>query len=165
MTDAGVGMVDRRRSLKLRWMASDSEADMANEWLFQLRLNVSAERSAALREDPACTSYAPLRDVLRRYDATLKCQYDAFADYVSEAEQSDPDNYPLYQWTKETIEKPEKKAKFLQSFTLYVDGQEVYRKEVVDSLHEALSALVGHDGIESVVRYDTNPASNPQPPR
>lgn len=137
---------------------------MEDEWLVQLRLDVSAELSAALRGDPAGTAYAPLRDVLRRHNATLKCQFDAFADYVSEAERTDPENYPLYQWTRETIEQPEKKAKYLQSFTLYVDGEEVYRKDVADPLQEALSALIGPDGIRRVARYDTNPANNPQPP-
>ena len=30
----------------------------------------------------------------------MKCQLDAFAEYVSEAEREGPDNYPLYHWTK-----------------------------------------------------------------
>jgi hypothetical protein len=33
-------------------------------------------------------------------------------------------NYPLYQWTKETIEDPAKEAKYAKSFTLCVDGSE-----------------------------------------
>jgi hypothetical protein len=137
---------------------------MDNAWQFQLRIAVSPELAASLRDDPASTSYAPLGEVLRKHNASLKCQFDAFADYVSEAEKLGVENYPLYRWTKDTIEKPEKKARYLRSFTLYVDGEEVYGKESADALQAALDALVGAGGIESVVKFDTNPANSPQPP-
>jgi hypothetical protein len=51
--------------------------------------------------------------VLRKYNAALRCQFDAFAADVSEAEQQGPENYPLYQWTRQTIENPKEKAKYL----------------------------------------------------
>jgi hypothetical protein len=137
---------------------------MEDTWQFQIRIGVSAELAANLRRDPAGTAHDPLRDVLHRHNASLKCQFDAFADYVSEAQRLGPEKYPLYQWTKETIENPEKKAKYLQSFTVYVDGEEVYRRERADLLQSELSALVGNAGIKSVVKFDTNPANNPQPP-
>nr|WP_241021522.1 hypothetical protein [Burkholderia sp. Ac-20353] len=143
----------------------DSEANIvADTWQFQLRIAVSAELGATLRGDPACTSFGPLRDVLRNHNASLKCQFDAFADYVSEAERCGPEKYPLYEWTRETIANPEKKSRYLRSFTVYVDGEEVYEREIADPLESELLALVGHDGIERVVRFDTNPANNPQPP-
>ena len=63
-----------------------------------------------------------------------------------------------------TIENPDKEAKYLRSFTLYVDGEAVYGKEIADRLHAELLAMVGNDGIESVARFDTNPAHNRQPP-
>lgn len=137
---------------------------MGDAWQYQLRIAVSAELAERLRGDPAGTLYQPLHDLLRKHHASLKCQFDAFADYVNEAERLGTDNYPLYQWTKDTIGKPEKKARYLRSFTLRVDGEEVYSKALADPLHEALLALVGDDGIESVVKFDTNPANNPQPP-
>jgi hypothetical protein len=96
--------------------------------------------------------------------ASLKCQFDAFADYVNEAERLGPEHYPLYHWTKETIEKPEKKARYLRSFTLYVDGAEVYDKVIADPLQAELTALVGVGGVENVVKFDTDPANSPQPP-
>ena len=43
-------------------------------------------------------------------------------------------NYPLYHWTKATFENPAKKEKYLRSFTVYVDDQEVYAKEIADAL-------------------------------
>lgn len=138
---------------------------MENTWQFHIRINVTAELAAALRGDPEATAHPPLCDILRRHDAFLKSQYDAFADYVSEAERLGPAQYPLYQWTKATIENPGKKTKYLQIFTVYADGQEVYSGEVADTLQSELSALGPDAGITSVVKLDTNPANNPQPPR
>jgi len=133
-------------------------------WLFQVRITVSPETAATLRADPQRMPPG-LRDVLSRHDASLTCQFDAFSDYVNEAERLGPEKYSLYQWTKETIENPEKKARYLQSFTLYVDSEEVYPREIADLLHAELSALTGTSGIERVVKIDSNPANNPQPPK
>nr|WKF59574.1 hypothetical protein HUO10_004085 [Paraburkholderia busanensis] len=137
---------------------------MTSTLQFQLRLTISLEHADALRADSSGASHPALRDVLHRHHATLKCQYDAFADYVSEAEQSGTENYPLYEWTRATIENPQKKAKYLRSFTVYVNDAEVYDQSVADSLEMALRNLIGEYGIESVSRFDTNPANNPQPP-
>jgi hypothetical protein len=137
---------------------------MENARQFQLRITVSEELATSLRDDPSSGRYAPLGEVLRKHQASLKCQFDAFADYVNEAERLGPEHYPLYQWTKETIGKPEKKARYLRSFTLYVDGAEVYDKAIADPLQAELTALVGVGGVENVVKFDTNPANSPQPP-
>jgi hypothetical protein len=137
---------------------------MSDAWLFQIRITASPEAAATLRGDPQCMPPA-LRDVLRRHDASLTCQFDAFSDYVNEAEKLGPEKYSLYQWTKETIENPEKKARYLRSFTVYVDGEEVYPGEIADPLQAELSALAGNAGIERVAKIDTNPANNPQPPK
>ena len=71
---------------------------------------------------------------------------------------------PLYEWTKATIEDPTKKAKYLKSFTLYVDGNEVYAKEKADALEAELQPLVGGALVTRMSKHDTNPANNPQPP-
>ncbi|SDI20517.1 hypothetical protein SAMN04487926_113135 [Paraburkholderia steynii] len=141
--------------------------DLQPAYQFQIRITVSEERAGALRGDPAAQSYAPLQDVLKRHRAELKCQFDAFADYVKEAEEAGTAAYPLYDWTRQTIENPEKKAKYLRSFTVYVEGEQVYARETADSLEAALSSLAldGASGIERVFKYDTNPAHNPQPPQ
>ena len=94
----------------------------------------------------------------------MKCQFDAFADYVAEAEKWGTKNYPLYAWSKATIESPEKKAKYLKSFTLYVDGNEVYAKPLADAIESDLQPLVGRKLIMRLSKYDTNPANNPQAP-
>ncbi|NPT47572.1 hypothetical protein GNZ12_41055 [Paraburkholderia sp. 1N] len=138
---------------------------MEHTWQFQLRITVSPKLAGDLRANPQGVSHAALHDVLCRHNATLKCQFDAFADYVNEAEKQGTENYPLYQWTRQTIENPEKKAKYLQSFTVYVNGDEIYGKEIADVMEAELQALVSDEGIKNVARFDTNPANNPQPPK
>jgi hypothetical protein len=88
--------------------------------------------------DPAL---APLFDIFAKHRAAPKCQFDAFAEYVATAEEQGVENYPLYRWTKATIEDPVKKAKYLKSFTLYVDDREVYAKEIADALEADLQPL------------------------
>ena len=137
---------------------------MNETWNYQLRIFFDDAVAATARRDPADPALKPLADVLRRHDAVLKCQYDAFADYVAEAERNGTEDYPLYAWTKATIEDPAKKAKYLKAFTLYVGGDEVYAKDKADALEADLAPLVGGDLILRLTRHDTNPANNPQPP-
>ncbi|QIE23907.1 hypothetical protein SBC1_17980 [Caballeronia sp. SBC1] len=135
----------------------------SDTWLFQIRITVSPEAAATLRGDPQRMP-AALRDVLRRHDASLTCQFDAFSAYVNEAERLGPEKYPLYRWTKDTIENPDKKSRYLRSFTVYLDSEEVYPRKIADLLQVELSALADAAGIERVVKFDSNPANNPQPP-
>ena len=62
-----------------------------------------------------------------------------------------------------TIENPAKKEKYIKSFTLYVDGNEVYAKEIANALESDLQPLVGGALITRISKHDTNPANNPQP--
>lgn len=137
---------------------------MAETWQFQIRITVVPGLADALRAHGPYEGRDLLEALLQERNASLKCQFDAFAEYVEEAESAGRDRYPLYQWTKDTLDNPEKKAKYLKSFTVYVRGEEVYDRETADWLHARLSALAGKVGIESVSRFDTNPANNPQPP-
>jgi hypothetical protein len=137
---------------------------MSEEWKYQVRIDLADEMAELARRDPADPALAPLPDILRRHNATLKCQFDAFAGYVAEAERNGIENYPLYHWTKATIENPAKKAKYLKSFTLYIDGEEVYAKDKADALEADLQPLVGGALVTRLAKHDTNPAKNPQPP-
>ncbi len=137
---------------------------MSKQWDCQIRIDVADELAETARRDPDNPALQPLADLLARHRATMKCQFDAFADYVTEAEQQGTESYPLYAWTKATIENPEKKARYLKSFTLYVDGKEVYAKPLADALEAELTPLVGGKVITRLSKYDTNPASNPQVP-
>jgi len=137
---------------------------MDDQWQYQLRIDLADEVATVARRAPDDPALDPLPAILRRHHATLKSQYDAFADYVAEAERHGTDNYPLYQWTKDTIAQPAKQAKYQKSFTLYVDAEEVYAKDKADALEAALRPLVGGGLVTRVARHDTNPANNPQPP-
>ena len=137
---------------------------MSNRWQYQLRIDLDDEFTDLARRDPDNPAIKPLGDILSRHRATLKCQFDAFADYVAEAEKRGTENYPLYEWTKATNEDPAKKEKYLKSFTLYVDGNEVYAKEKADALESDLQPLVGGRLVTRMAKHDTNPANNPQRP-
>ena len=137
---------------------------MSHQWKYQVRIDLADEAAEAARRDPDNPALAPLPDILRRHDAVMKSQYDAFADYVAEAEKRGVEGYPLYQWTRDTIENPVKKTKYLKSFTLYVGGDEVYVKSKADALEADLQPLVGGGLITRLAKHDTNPANNPQPP-
>jgi hypothetical protein len=138
---------------------------MTNDLKFQLRLTLGEECAQAARNDPEDPSISALTDVLSRHDAVMKCQFDAFADYVSQAEANGVENYHLYEWTKKTVDDPAKKAKYTKSFALYVGGKEVYEKDKADALEAALKPLVGGPIVAKMFKYDTDPAHNPQPPR
>jgi hypothetical protein len=137
---------------------------MSDQWQHQLRLYLADELADIARRgagDPALDSLA---QVLEQHNATMKCQFDAFVDYVAEAEAHGTDRYPLYAWTKATIEDPAKKAKHIKAFAIHVEGREVYTKEEADALEADLQPLVDGGSITRLSRHDTNPASNPQPP-
>ena len=137
---------------------------MSEQWAYQLRINLGDEFAETARSDPHNPAIKPLTDILGRHHATLKCQYDAFADYVAQAETEGVEHFPLYKWTRATIEDPVKKAKYIKSFTLYVDGDEVYPRGKADALETDLQPLVGGALVTRLSRHDTNPANNPQAP-
>ena len=137
---------------------------MGETWQYQVRVALSDSAAQTARQAPDDPSLAPLADVLARHDAALKCQYDAFAGYVAEAEANGTETYPLYAWTKATIEDPVKEAKYLKAFTLYVAGDEVYDRDKADPLEADLKPLVGGAIVTRLTKHDTNPANNPQMP-
>ncbi|KLK91502.1 hypothetical protein AA309_19830 [Microvirga vignae] len=137
---------------------------MSDQWQYQLRLYLADELAEAARRDAGAPVLGALPRILAKHGATMKCQLDAFAGYVAEAEAQGIDGYPLYAWTKATIEDPVKKAKHLRSFALHVKDREVYPKEEADALEADLQPLVDGTRITRLSRHDTNPANNPQMP-
>src|SRR5262249_15434696 len=105
-----------------------------------------------------------LANILSRHDAVMKCQFDAFADYVSEAEANGIEKYHLYEWTKKTVDDPAKKAKYVKSFALYVGGEEVYEKDKADALEAELKPLVGAPIVARMLKSDPAPPHTPPPP-
>ena len=137
----------------------------AGRWQYQIRVELTDGAAEAARRGESAPSLRPLADILERHDADLKCQYDAFAGYCAEAEQRGIDKYPLYAWTKATIEDSAKKAKYTKSFTIHVKGEEVYARERAEALEADLRLLVGGKVVTKMAKHDTNPANNPQPPK
>ena len=137
---------------------------MGDAWQYQVRIDLTDELAEVARHDPGNPALEPLAAILAKHGAIMMCQFDAFAGYVAEAEENGIDSYPLYKWTRATIEDPAKKAKYQRSFTLYVDGDEVYAKGKADALEADLRPLVGGALITRMAKHDTNPANNPQPP-
>src|SRR4029453_11827020 len=131
---------------------------MSTQWEYQIRIDLGDEFAEMARRDPGNPVLKLLADILPRHHATMKCQFDAFADYVAEAEKHGTENYPLYAWTKATIEDPDKKAKYTKNFTLNVDGNEVYSKPLADALESDLQPLGGGKLITRLHKYDTKPA-------
>ena len=133
---------------------------MSEQWQCQLRLYLSNEAAEAVqsgRRDPALQS---LTAILNKHNAAMVSQLDAFESYVAEAETAGSENFPLYKWTKATLDDPEKRAKHAKAFALRVSGHEVYPKDMADTLEADLQPIVGSGPVERMSRHDTNPANN-----
>ena len=139
---------------------------MTAQWQYQVRFDLNDSAAAeSIRKELPDPALARLLEVLAEHRAVPKCQFDDFAEYVAAAEEQEVENYPLYRWTKATIENPAKKEKYLRSFTVYVDDREVYAKEIADALEADLQPLAASGLITRISKYDTNPANNPQSPQ
>ena len=137
---------------------------MSDQWQYQLRIYLADELAEVARRDFAAPALGPLPRVLEKHSATMKCQLDAFADYVADAEAHGIEDYPLYAWTKATMEDPVKRAKHLRSFALHIKGEAVYPVQEADALEADLQPVVDGTSILRISRHDTNPANNPQVP-
>ena len=142
---------------------SDSR-DEAEEWQYQLRVDLADDAAAAARTGAEHPKLGPLRAILAAHDAALVCQYDAFAGYCAEAEARGVEHYPLYAWTRAVIADVAKKAKYVRSFSIHVGGAEVYVRDRAEALEAALTPLVGAGVVTRLARHDTNPANSPQMP-
>ena len=139
---------------------------MAEPWQYQLRVYLNERSADIARRDRNDRRLQPLMDVLDKNHATLVSQFEAFESYVETAEKEGPEKYPLYKWTKATVEDPAKRAKHSKTFALHVSGHEVYTKEVADALEFDLRSQVGGELVTQLSKHDTNPANNlPVPPQ
>lgn len=139
--------------------------DESNDWKYQLRLQIADEFAESVRESSAITDLEPLNEILTSHDATVVCQYDAFADFCARCESNGEIDLPLYKWTLATIQDPAKKAKYVKVFTVYISGDEVYDQPLAEALEHDLQALVRGPVVEELMKYDSNPANNPQVPQ
>ena len=136
-----------------------------SDWLYQVRIRVSDNLSESLRSGNHTDLAQKLDKISNDHGMSLVCTYDAFKGYCDEAEENGINEYALYEWTKATIENPEKKAKHLKSFAFYRGFEQIYEKRLALSLEENLEKLGISEELLEIRVIDSNPANNPQPPK
>jgi hypothetical protein len=137
---------------------------MNNDWLYQVRVYFSLNFVNLYNSNKSSDLKTKLLQILQKNNADLLSQYDGFMGYVLEAEKNGIDNYPLYQWTKDSLKNSGKTEKYRTSYTIYVNNEEVYSKEEADNLEKNLKLIIDKVSILRISKHDTNPANNPQPP-
>ena len=137
---------------------------MSDQWQHQVRLYLADELAEIARRNPNDPALASLPEVLakhqRRHEVSirclrgLRCRGGSSGDY----------GYPLYAWTKATIEDPVKRAKQSSPSLSRSTGEKFTPKVEADALEAELRPLVDGTRLPDLSRHDTNPAKNPQPP-
>ena len=136
-----------------------------SEWQYQVRIRTSERLSRTLRTEDTSSLADKLRAISHFHGMTIVNTFDAFKEYCDEAEENGIEKYSLYNWTKSTIENPEKKAKHLKSFAFYKgETDQIYEKELAESLVTSLKEIGLNDDLLEIKLIDSNPANNPQPP-
>ena len=134
------------------------------ELLYQVRLDVTDDVAQEVRNKNYYKLNKYIEAILLKVDAELICQFDAFNNFVIECEKENNTNNALYKWTKDTIENNIKKIKYLKSFTIYVNGNQLYEKKTADYLESQIKKL-NEKKILKINKYNSDPKNNPQPPK
>ncbi len=134
------------------------------ELLYQVRLDVTDDVAQEVRNKNYYKLNKYIEAILLKVDAELICQFDAFNNFVIECEKENNTNNALYKWTKDTIENNVKKIKYLKSFTIYVNGEQLYEKKIADYLESEIKKL-NEKKILKINIYNSDPKNNPQPPK
>ena len=135
-----------------------------SELLYQVRLDVTEDIAQEVRNKNYYKLNKYIEAILLKVDAELICQFDAFNNFVIECEKENNTNNALYKWTKDTIENSLKKKKYLKSFTVYVNGEQLYEKKTADYLESEIKKL-SEKRILKISKYNSDPKNNPQPPK
>ena len=135
-----------------------------SELLYQVRLDVTEDIAQEVRNKNYYKLNKKIDAILLKVDAELICQFDAFNNFVIECEKENNTNNALYKWTKDTIENSLKKKKYLKSFTVYVNGGQLYEKKTADYLESEIKKL-NEKKILKINKYNSDPKNNPQPPK
>ena len=135
-----------------------------SEILYQIRLDISEDISEEVRNKNYDKLNTSIKSILLKVSADLICQFDAFNSFVLECEKENNTNNALYKWTKDTIDNDIKKKKYLKSFTIYVNGEQLYKKKIADYLENEITKL-NERNILKINKYNSDPKNNPQPPK
>ena len=77
--------------------------------LYQVRVDLDEKEAFNIRENKKTQENIKFFSILKKYNAKLVCQFDAFNNFVKECENSGEINNPLYKWTKDTVQNEVKK--------------------------------------------------------
>ena len=132
--------------------------------LYQIRIDLEEKTAKEFNTTKSIQSCKKLLNILEEEKANLICQYEAFSLFVKECEEKKLTSTPLYKWTKDTIENSSKKIKYMKSFTIYIENEQLYSKDIADRLEKKILSL-DCSCILKVNKYDSNPKNNPQPPK
>ena len=132
--------------------------------LYQLRIDLEEKTAKEFNTTKSIQSCKKLLNILEEEKANLICQYEAFSLFVKECEEKNLTSTPLYKWTKDTIQNSSKKIKYMKSFTIYIENEQLYSKDIADRLEKKIISL-NCSCILKVSKYDSNPKNNPQPPK
>ena len=132
--------------------------------LYQIRIDVVEDFAIQISTTKNFVFNSKIDFILKKYKAELVCQFNAFEGFVLECERSGNINNPLYKWTKDTILDEVKKKKYLCSFTVYVEGNQIYKKDIADILEREFM-LLNSDKIKKINKFNSDPKNNPQPPK
>ena len=135
-----------------------------SEILYQVRLDITEDIAQEVRNKNYYKLNENIDAILRKVNGELICQFDAFKNFVIECEKENNTNNALYKWTKDTIENNIKKKKYLKSFTVYVNGAQLYEKKTADYLEYEIKKL-NEKKILKINKYNSDPKNNPQPPK
>ena len=135
-----------------------------SELLYQVRLDVTEDIAQEVRNKNYYKLNENIDAILLKVGAELICQFDAFNSFVIECEKENNTNNALYKWTKDTIDNNVKKIKYLKSFTVYVNGEQLYEKKTADYLESEIKKL-NEKRILKISKYNSDPKNNPQPPK
>ncbi len=135
-----------------------------SEILYQVRIDVTEDVAQEVRNKNYYKLNKYIEEILLKVNAELICQFDAFNNFVIECEKENNTNNALYKWTKDTIENNIKKIKYLKSFTIYVNGNQLYEKKTADYLESEIKKL-NEKKILKINKYNSDPKNNPQPPK
>ena len=138
--------------------------DEGNKLYYQIRLDVEEDLAKKIREKKSFDILSKLYEILKKYNADLICQYDAFCNFLKECELEKNTDNPLYRWTKDTVLNQSKKSKYLKSFTIYVNNEQLYSKTVAEQIEKKLSDL-NEKKIIKINKFNSDPKNNPQPPK
>lgn len=134
------------------------------DFLYQIRIDVTESFAKELRSKKYSSVTSNIVNNLKKKNAILICQYDAFKGFLYECEINNQQDTPLYKWTKDTVNNKSKEEKYKKSFTIYVKEEQLYKKSIADSIFKYLQEINSQQ-ILNLRIIDSNPANNPQPPK